>query len=74
MTPDALEARLAGRPDSATVAAVLAALRDDPDWTLTEMALEGETLVASLLHHPTGAAYTLRRRRQGDSLHRSEDS
>ena len=72
MTPDDLEARLAGRPDTATVAAVIAELRADPDWTMTEFTLEGETTTAEMLHHPTGAAYTLRRRRQGDSLHRSE--
>jgi hypothetical protein len=72
VTPDDLEARLAGRPDTATVAAVLAALRADPDWTLTEFILEGETITAEMLHHPTGTGYTLRRRRRGNALHRSE--
>lgn len=59
MTPDALEARLAGRPDTATVAAVIAKLRADPDWSVTEMTVEGQARVVELLHHPTGTFYTL---------------
>jgi len=67
MTPDALEARLAGRPDTATVAAVLAALHADPAWTVTELTLAGWPTVMELVHRPTGTAFTLRRRR-GDQL------
>ena len=62
MTPDDLEARLASRPDSATVAAVLTALRADSDWSMTEFTLADETIGASMLHRPTGTAYTLSRR------------
>ncbi len=71
MTPDDLEARLAGHPDSATVAAVLAELRVKPDWTVTELTLEGQTEIIEMLHHPSGTAYTLRRQR-GAALHTSE--
>ena len=63
MTLDGLEARLAGRPDTATVAAVIAELRADPAWMVTELTLAGQPEVMELLHRPTGTAYTLRRRR-----------
>ena len=71
MTPDNLEARLAGQPGSATVAAVVAALRADPDWSMTEVELEGHPVAFELVHHPTDTAYTLSRR-AGSALRRRE--
>ncbi len=62
MTPDVLEARLAGHPDSATVAAVIHELRADPDWSVTEMSLDGQAVAIEMEHHPSGAAFTLNRR------------
>lgn len=62
MAPEHLEAHLAGHPDSATVAAVVAALRADPDWSVTELTLENRPEVIEMLHHPSGTAYTLSRR------------
>lgn len=59
MTPHEVEARLAGQPDRATVAAVLAALRDDPAWTVTEIGVDGRLVRVELAHAPTGMAYTL---------------
>lgn len=70
MTPDDLEARLGGRPDTATVAAVIHELHGDPDWSVTEMMLEHRIVAVEMLHRPTGTSFTLHRR--GDSLHRSE--
>ena len=61
MTPDDLETRLAGRPNSTTVAAVVAELRANPDWSVTELSLAGQPEVIELLHHPSATAYTLRR-------------
>jgi hypothetical protein len=71
MTPDELEARLAGHPDSTTVAAVVDALREDPDWSVTEMTLDGQAVAIEMEHHPSGAAFTLSRR-HGQSLRRTE--
>jgi hypothetical protein len=70
MTPDTLETRLAGRPNSTTVVTVVDDLRADPDWGVTELTLEGQPQVIELLHRPSGTAYTLRRR--GQALQRSE--
>jgi hypothetical protein len=61
MTPGDLEARLAGRPNSTTVAAVVAELRADPDWSVTDLRLAGQPEVMELRHHPSAATYTLRR-------------
>ncbi len=72
MIPSDLETRLAGRRDSATVAAVIHELHADPDWTVTEVMLERRIVAVEMLHHPSGTAYTLSRRVTGDSLHKSE--
>ncbi|HET8627467.1 MAG TPA: hypothetical protein VFL91_08610 [Thermomicrobiales bacterium] len=59
MTPHDVEARLSGEPESAAVAAVLAALRDDPAWTVTEVTVAGRLVQVELAHAPTGTVYTL---------------
>lgn len=60
MTPRDVEAQLGGQPESAAVAAVLAALRDDAAWTVTEVTVAGRLVQVELAHAPTGAVYTLR--------------
>jgi hypothetical protein len=59
MTPEDLETRLGDHPASSTVEAVLAELRVDPDWTVTEYTLEGRLVRVELLYHSTGEAFTL---------------
>lgn len=60
MIPEEVEIRLAGQPDSATVAAVLATLRADPAWTVTEVTVDGRPVLVELAYEPTGLVYTLR--------------
>lgn len=72
MTPEDLETRLGQQPAGATVDAVLAELRADPDWTVQEVMLQGEVIAAELLHHPSATAFTLRRRRPSRAYYGSE--
>jgi len=63
MTPAELEERLSGLQDGATVATVVDALRADPHWRVTTIALGVRVVRIDLVYRPTGEAYTLRARR-----------
>ncbi len=59
LTPADLEARFADPMGTALVAAIVDALRADPDWSVTEFTVGGQLARVELLYHPTGEGFTL---------------
>jgi len=69
-----LDARLADSQDAKTVATVIDALRADPAWTVSLFTRDGRSARFSLVHGPTGVAYTLAPRRGWIARGHSEPS
>ena len=59
LTPASLEAHYASVP-SAALTTLLATLRADPAWTVTEWTAGGRLVQVDLIYQPSGEAFTLR--------------